>query len=144
MPKDAFLLIEEDGQYSGIPEKVLLYINPKSKFRDGFCLSWSHGLMKLSDMDLTASQYRILLIIIAELEYENICYVPQSYITEKSGISQPNVSKHIAVLMKRNLIFKEVIKGRKAFRVHCHIAWKGTKSKAFNMAFEKDSQYELQ
>ena len=137
-------MIKEDNEYSGLSKDVLVYINPKSKFRDGFCLSWSHGLMILSDMDLTASQYRILLLIIAELEFENICYATQSYITEKTGISQPNVSKHIAVLVKRNLIFKEIIKGRRAFRVHCHIAWKGTKSKAFNMAFERDGHYVLE
>jgi Firmicute plasmid replication protein (RepL) len=143
MRKEAYLLFKEDDEYSESGKDIAVYINPKSKFKDGFCLSWSEGLMMLSDMSLTSSQYRILLILIAEIEFENYCYINQSYITERTGISQPNVSKNISVLIKRHLIFRENTKRGKAFRVNSRIAWKGSKTKAFSIAFEKDSQYEL-
>ena len=112
--KLGFLLIEEDAEYAGISKDVLIRINPN-----------------------------ILLIIISEIEYENICYISQSYIAEQLGISQPNVSKNIKVLADHNLIFKENTKKGKALRVNCRIAWKGNKSSAFNIAFAKDSEHEI-
>lgn len=141
--KLGFLLIEEDAEYAGISKDVLVRINPKSKFKDSFCLTWTEGCMVLAKLGLTAAQHNILLIIISEIEYENICYISQSYIAEQLGISQPNVSKNIKVLADHNLIFKENTKKGKALRVNCRIAWKGNKSSAFNIAFAKDSEHEI-
>lgn len=143
MDKQGFLLIEEDEEYAGISKDVLIRINPKSKFKDSFCLTWGQGCMILAKIGLSAAQHNILLILIAEMEYENFCYVSQSFISKELGISQPNVSKNIKILADHNLIFRENTKRGKAVRVNCRIAWKGNKSKSFNIAFAKDSEYEI-
>ena len=138
--KPGHLLIEETDDYTGISESVLVFINPKLKFKESFCRAWEDGFMILTKMGLTASQYTILLIFIAQMEYENFCYITQSYISEQTGIAQPNVSKNINAMAKVGLLFKEDTKRGKSIRVSSVIAWKGTKNKAFREAFAKDSE----
>jgi len=140
MLKDAYLLIEEDNVYSGEIEKVLVKINPKSKFKEGFCMSWEDGFMKLAKMGLTASEYSILLIIIAQMEYENVCYVTQSYLSKETGIPQPHISRHINKMVKLRILSKESTKQGRAIRVSSLFVWKGNKDKAFKEAFLRDSE----
>jgi hypothetical protein len=140
MIKTGYLLIETDDDYTGISETVLVNINPKLKFKESFCRAWEDGFMILTKMGLTACQYTILLIIIAQMEYENFCYVTQSFISEETGIAQPNVSKNINVMVKAGLLFKENTKRGKSIRVSSVIAWKGNKDKAFKEAFARDSE----
>lgn len=143
MRKQGVLHIPMDGEYNGISENVVVYLNPKSKFKDSFSLAWSDGIMILTKMGLTGVQYTILFVIIAQMEYENYCYVTQSYIAKETGISQANVCRNIKVLVDRKLLFKESTKKGRALRVHSVIAWKGNKDKSFSNALSKDSEHEL-
>lgn len=140
MLKDAYLLIEEDNVYDGKPEKILVIIHPKSKFKEGFCISWEKGFMLLAKMGLTGSEYNILLIIIAQMEYENICYVTQSYLSKETGISQPHISKHINRMVKLGILSKENTDRGRALRVSSIFVWKGNKDRAFKQAFLRDSE----
>lgn len=136
----AYIRIQEDERFAGVDEPCLLELNPRLKFKESFCRTWEDGLMLLTKMGLTASQYTILFVIIANMEYENYSYVTQSFISKETGIAQPNVSKNINDMVKLGLLFKENTKRGKAIKVSSVIAWKGVKNAAFKGSFAHDSE----
>lgn len=135
-PTKAFIVYEgcSDG------EDVIIEKRSGRKFRKNFVLGMADGYMILSQLDLTASQYQILLLLMAKSDYENYCYVTQSFISSITGISQPNISKHINRMISMGLLFKEVMPNGKALRINMLIMWKGRKSKNYEDRLEADSK----
>jgi MarR family len=133
---NAYLFLHGTGEVN----EVVVKLRSNERFRKNFFIGMSEGYMLLSQLDLTASQLKILLLLISQMEYQNMCYITQSFITKITGISQPNVSKHISKMIKMGLIFKESTSRGNALRINAVISWKGTRNRVYKEKFAIDSE----
>jgi DNA-binding MarR family transcriptional regulator len=122
---------------------IILCRRRTSKLRKDFCLAMDDGIMMLYKMNLTKHEYRVMLFLIANMEFENYIYLTQIYIAENLKIKQPDVSKALKVLESNGLIFKEKMDRGKVIRVSSVIAWRGRPDSKFNQRFSMDSEHLL-
>jgi DNA-binding MarR family transcriptional regulator len=125
---------------TGELKETTVRLRSNERFTKNFFIGMSEGYMLLAQLDLTGSQLKVLLLLISQMEYQNICYVTQSFITKITGISQPNVSKHINKMIQMGLIFKESTPKGNALRINAVISWKGTRNNVYKERFMLDSQ----
>jgi DNA-binding MarR family transcriptional regulator len=125
---------------TGEVRETTVKLKSNERFKKNFFIGMSEGYMLLAQLDLTASQLKVLLLLISQMEYENMCYVTQSFINKITGISQPNISKHINKMIKMGLIFKECTPRGNALRINAVITWKGTRNKVYKERFAIDSE----
>ena len=78
-----------------------------------------------TDKDLTGENYRVLLLLLSRLDFENWIQVTQSEITEKLQMKKQNVSRAISLLEKKGIILRGAKIGRSyAFRLNPYFGWK--------------------
>jgi DNA-binding MarR family transcriptional regulator len=125
-----------------LEDRSLIVLNPRrSKLRKDFFLAMDDGFMILCDLDLTKHEYRTILFILGDMNFENYFYGTQTYIAEKLKIAQPDVSKTLKLLESKGLIFKENVNGRRSIRVSAVVAWKGKANAEFSRRFAIDSEH---
>jgi DNA-binding MarR family transcriptional regulator len=127
----------ESGKIEG---NVLIRDNPTERFRKNFNIGMEDGDMLLAQLELTASQYKILHLLFSQMEYGNLCYVTQSFISKVTGISQPNVSKHISKMVKLGLIIRENTERGHALRINSFLRWKGKRNADYKKLIAKDME----
>jgi len=59
-----------------------------------------------TDKDMTVTAYRVLMRLIAELQYSNEIPIHQGQIARELGILAPQVSKAMKLLVEKELIFE--------------------------------------
>lgn len=76
---------------------------------------------------LNGEQLRVLLALLAELDYENFIQVAQADIAEKLNINKVNVSRSVKALLDVGVIFEGPKVGRsKTYRLNEQFGWKGS------------------
>lgn len=79
-----------------------------------------------TDKDLKGETYRVLLLLLSRLDFENWIQVTQTEISEKLEMKKPNVSKAISILEDKSIILRGPKIGRTyAFRLNPYYGWKG-------------------
>ena len=59
-----------------------------------------------TDKDLTGENYRVLLLLLSRLDFENWIQVTQTEISNKLNMKKQNVSRAISVLESKEIIFR--------------------------------------
>jgi DNA-binding MarR family transcriptional regulator len=121
-------------------KEVWFVVNRRSKLRKGFSLMMDEGLVILSMLDLTRHEYRLILFLISEMEFDNCCYKTQAFMSEKLSIAQSNISKTLKLLESKGLIFREATNKGKTVRISAVLAWRGKTDKEFSNRFAIDSE----
>lgn len=99
----------------------------KSAFERHFTMNQS-ALLILANT-LNGEQLRVLLALLAELDYENFIQVAQADIAEKLNINKVNVSRSVKALIDVGVIFEGPKVGRsKTYRLNEQFGWKGSVS----------------
>ncbi|EBZ7006314.1 hypothetical protein E0I01_023300 [Escherichia coli] len=97
----------------------------KSAFERHFTMNQS-ALLILANT-LNGEQLRVLLALLAELDYENFIQVAQADIAEKLNINKVNVSRSVKALLDVGVIFEGPKVGRsKTYRLNEQFGWKGS------------------
>lgn len=98
--------------------------NPYSK---GWVMNSQEALELLAtDKDLTGENYRVLLLLLSRLDFENWIQITQSEIVEKLDMKKQNVSRAILLLEEKGIILRGPKVGRSyAFRLNPYFGWKG-------------------
>lgn len=79
--------------------------------------------------ELNLDQFRVLMMLLADLDYENFIQVQQIEIAEKIGMQKTNVSRAIRNLIEFGIIFEGPKIGRsRSYRLNPEFGWKGTVS----------------
>lgn len=114
---------------------TLTPINPK--FKKDWLAMFQESLETIAgDKDLKGYTLRVFLTLLSRLNFDNYICIPQSHIAKITGIEQPHVSEAIALLVKKQIIFKQEGLGNiKAYKLNPNIAWKGDVTD-----FEKESR----
>lgn len=117
-----------DQDTGEVLEGVVVYCGVKQNpYSKGWVMNSQEALELLaSDQDLTKESLRVLMFLMARLDFENWIQVTQIEISEKLGIKKPNISTAISLLEKKGIILRGPKIGRTyAFRLNPYFGWKG-------------------
>ena len=112
------------GEEFGFPVIVGRKRNPYGK---GWVMNSQEALEIIAkDKDIKGETYRVLFFICARLDFENWVQLSVTEIGKELGMHQPDVSKAMKVLEKKEIIFRGPKVGRSyAFRLNPDYGWKG-------------------
>ncbi len=117
-----------DQNTGEILEGVVVYCGVKQNpYSTGWIMNSQEALELLaSDRDLTKESLRVLMFLMARLDFENWIQVTQKEISEKLNIKKPNISKAVSLLEEKGIILRGPKVGRSyAFRLNPYFGWKG-------------------
>lgn len=78
------------------------------------------------DQDLTKESLRVLMFLMARLDFENWVQVAQKEMSDKLGIKKQNISKAVLLLENKGIILRGPKVGHSyAFRLNPYFGWKG-------------------
>lgn len=116
--------IETGEVYEG--NQVL--IPPKKPGIDGgFIMARQDGLFRLAkDANLGGQDYKVLLIYLACLDFENYLQVEQKWIADELGIAKQNVYRSTKKLLEAKILDEGKKVGKhKTYRLNEFYGWKG-------------------
>ena len=133
-----------DQDTGEVLEGVVVYCGVKQNpYSKGWVMNSQEALELLaSDQDLTKESLRVLMFLMARLDFENWIQVTQIEISEKLGIKKPNISTAISLLEKKGIILRGPKIGRTyAFRLNPYFGWKGKVKNLNDYRREEDDRH---
>ncbi|EAN8608591.1 hypothetical protein EPF86_22460 [Salmonella enterica] len=104
-------------------------IRPKQKSAFQRHFTMNQGALKLLAKTLTGEQFKVLMMLLAELDYENFIQVAQADIADALEMQKTNVSRAIKGLIELSVIIEGPKIGRsRSYRLNPQFGWKGTVS----------------
>jgi len=73
------------------------------------------------DKEITGECFRVLFILLAELDYENFIYIPQTEIARKLSMHPQSVHRAIKLLVQKGVL----LRSERGFRLNGKYGWKG-------------------
>lgn len=102
-------------------------IRPKQKSAFQRHFTMNQDALKILAKTLTGEQFKVLMILLAELDYENYIQVAQADIAESLDMQKTNVSRSVKVLLDLGVILLGPKVGRShSYRLNPQFGWKGT------------------
>jgi biotin operon repressor len=102
-------------------------IRPKQKSAFERHFTMNQAALELLAKTLTGEQFKVLMMLLASLDYENFIQVAQADIAEKLEMQKTNVSRSIKGLIDLGVIIEGPKIGRsKSYRLNPQFGWKGT------------------
>ena len=123
---------------------VIVYCGVKQNpYSTGWVMNSQEALELLaSDKDLTKESLRVLMFLMARLDFENWIQITQKEISEKLGIKKPNISKAVLLLEEKGIILRGPKLGRSsAFRLNPYFGWKGKVKNLEEYRRKEEDQY---
>jgi predicted transcriptional regulator len=117
-----------DQKTGEILDGVIVYCAVKrNPYAKGWVMNSQEALELLaSDKDLTKESLRILMFLMARLDFENWIQITQNEIAETLDINKGNVSKAVSLLEAKGILIRGPKLGRSyAFRLNPYFGWKG-------------------
>ncbi len=121
-------IVSVDQVTGEILEGVIVYCGVKQNpYYAGWIMNSQQALEVLAtDKDLTKEAYKILIFLMARLDFENWIQITQKEISEALDIKKSNVSRGISLLEDKNIILRGPKIGKSyAFRLNPDFGWKG-------------------
>jgi DNA-binding transcriptional ArsR family regulator len=121
----------------------LLIASPKKRRLDGeFVMATQDGFLRLArDPDLTGEDFKVLMIYLANLDFENFLQISQSYIATDLGMKKENVSRATKRLVEKGILIKGLKVGRhQTYRLNAFYGWKGKADKKYWDECEKHAK----
>jgi predicted transcriptional regulator len=117
-----------DQKTGEVLDGVIVYCAVKrNPYAKGWVMNSQEALELLaSDKDLTKESLRILMFLMARLDFENWIQITQNEIAETLDINKGNVSKAISLLETKGILLRGPKVGRSyGFRLNPYFGWKG-------------------
>jgi DNA-binding transcriptional ArsR family regulator len=133
-----------DQDTGEVLDGVVVYCGVKQNpYSTGWVMNSQEALELLAtDKDLTGENYRVLLLLLSRLDFENWIQITQNEIVEKLDMKKQNVSRAILLLEEKGIILRGPKIGRSyAFRLNPYYGWKG-KVKNLNDYRKKEEEQE--
>ena len=85
--------------------------------------------LKILAKTLTGEQFKVLMMLLADLDYENYIQIAQADIADALGMQKTNVSRSVKALIDLSVILQGPKVGRSySYRLNPQFGWKGTVS----------------
>ena len=133
-----------DQDTGEILEGVIVYCGVKQNpYSTGWVMNSQEAMRLLAtDRDLKGETYRVLLLLLSLLDFENWIQVTQKEISETLEMRKSQVSRAIAVLEEKGIILKGAKVGRSyAFRLNPYFGWKGQVKNLDEYRKKEDDQW---
>lgn len=102
-------------------------IRPKQKSAFQRHFTMNQDALKILAKTLTGEQFKVLMILLADLDYENYIQVAQADIADSLDMQKTNVSRSVKVLLDLGVILLGPKVGRShSYRLNPQFGWKGT------------------
>lgn len=96
-------------------------------FREGWIAMAQGAMEMLATSDLRGDDLRVLLLLMARLDFENLTNVPQVDIAEKLGMKAPNVNRSIKRLIELGCLLEGPrVRHHRTYRLNPNYGWKGS------------------
>ena len=128
------------GEEYGFPVIVGRKRNP---YRKGWVMNSQEAMIILAkDKDIKGETHRVLWFIGGILDFENWVQLSVTEIAEELELKQPNVSRAIKLLEKKEIIIRGPKVGRSyAFMLNPHFGWKGKVKNLDEYRQKEDNQW---
>lgn len=102
-------------------------IRPKQKSAFERHFTMNQDALKILAKTLTGEQFKVLMMLLADLDYENYIQVAQADIAESLEMQKANVSRGVKALLDIGVILQGPKIGRShSYRLNPQFGWKGT------------------
>lgn len=121
-------LASVDRETGEVLDGVIVYCGVKrNPYTKGWIMNSQESLELLaSDKDLTKESLRVLMLLMARLDFENWIQITQNEIAEALDINKGNISKAISLLESKGILLRGPKTGHSyAFRLNPNYGWKG-------------------
>lgn len=110
-----------------LEDGYLAYVAPKRSngFYEGWLAMSQQALLQLATAGFTGEQLRVLLALLAYLDFENYAVINQAEIGRQLGITKNAVNRSLRVLIEKGVIIKEQRVGVNVYRLNPEYGWKG-------------------
>ena len=104
-------------------------IRPKQKSAFQRHFTMNQDALRILAKELTGEQFKVLMLMLADLDYENFIQISQAHIADTLEMQKTNVSRAVRALLDVGVIFEGPKVGRsKTYRLNEQFGWKGTAS----------------
>ena len=120
-------ITQVDSDTGEVIEGSLVWVPKKrvSPYERHFTMN-QEGLLFLAK-ELNGEQFRVLMVILSELDYENFIHIVQADLTKKIDMDKGSFSKNLKKLVNIHLIIEGPKVGRsKTYRLNPEFGWKGS------------------
>ncbi|EFC7717724.1 TPA: winged helix DNA-binding protein [Escherichia coli] len=118
--------INEHGEVVG---GFVAVLQPKKKSAFLRHFTMNQDALRILAKKLTGEQFKVLMLMLADLDYQNFIQVAQADIAETLGMQKSHVSRAVRALLDIGVIFEGPKVGRsKTYRLNEQFGWKGTVS----------------
>ncbi|WP_249399621.1 helix-turn-helix transcriptional regulator, partial [Escherichia coli] len=116
--------INDQGEIIG---GFVAVIRPKQKSAFQRHFTMNQDALRILAKELTGEQFKVLMLMLADLDYENFIQIAQADIAETLGMQKTNVSRAVRALLDVGVIFEGPKVGRsKTYRLNEQFGWTGT------------------
>ena len=106
---------------------AVFYPKRKNGFTTGWVAMAQDPMMKLAQADLGKEAMRVLLAVLAMLDYENWVTLSQAELGRQLNIKPSNMSRAVARLVQEGVLLAgPKVQTRKTFRLNPAYGWKGS------------------
>lgn len=125
MRENLALVDPSTGEISG---GVLVYVPQRAKIREGWFMGFQAGFMELAkDASLSGQPLRVLLALLAKLDFENYIALSQTEIADELGLGRNRVCEAIKRLRSRGVVLDGPKVGvARTYRLNPGYAWRGS------------------
>lgn len=112
----------------------LLVAFPKKRRLEGdFVMATQDGFLRLAkEADLTGQDYKVLLIYLSNLDFENFLQISQNYIATDLDMPKQRVYESTKKLVDKGILIKGLKVGRhQTYRLNAFYGWKGKADKKY-------------
>ena len=133
-----------DQDTGEVLEGVLVYCGVKyNPYSTGWIMNSQEALKLLAvDRELKGETYRVLLLLLSLLDFENWIQITQKEISETLEMKKSQVSRAISLLEEKEIVLKGPKVGRSyAFRLNPYFGWKGDVKHLNNYRKKQDDDW---
>ena len=123
-------LYQVDAHTGEVQDGYVAYISPKRK--NGFQKGWiamaqENALLEIAKSGFNGETLRVLLMMLAKVEYENFIVVSQTDMANELGMGRSQFNRSLKILTDNNIILRGPSVGRQgSLKLNPHYGWKGT------------------
>lgn len=119
--------IDQHGEVHEELVPVMVWAKRKNAFEKGWLAMAQDALMYLAEEVRSVEDYRVLMALMAKLDFENLIQVPQVELAVKLKMKRPNINRSMKRLVELGVILEGPKIGRsKTYRLNPNIGWKGS------------------
>lgn len=106
---------------------MLVLQKRRNGFKEGWLAMAQTALEQLATSDLRGEDLRVLMLLMARLDFDNLIQVPQVEIADKLGMHKQHVNRSIQRLVELGCLLQGPRVGRsRTYRLNPNFGWKGS------------------